>query len=84
MFTRGHYEAVAEILRRRRRGLYKGGPHELLDELISEFAALFEGDNEAFSRKRFLEASGFKYDPSPVLKRLEQLENMAKVAIDRE
>ncbi len=84
MFTKQHYEAVAQILRRQRVSLCSKLGRALCDGLISEFAALFEGDSEAFNRKRFLEATAFKYDPSPVEQRLVELENMAKVAIDRE
>ena len=78
------YVAVADILYRRRNVEAGRFGCEGLDELVSEFAALFEADNEAFDRHRFLEACHYKYDPSPVLERLEELDKMAKIAIDRE
>jgi len=90
VFTKQHYEAVARILKRQRKIEASNmapfsalGAFGVIDDLTSEFATLFEGDNEAFNRKRFLEASGYKYDPTPVIERLDELEKMAKVAIDR-
>ncbi len=84
MFTKQHYEAVAEILRRQRGIRVALHTRLTIDDLTSEFAILFEDDSKTFDTKRFLEASGYKYDPSPVIDRLDELDKMAKVAIDRE
>ena len=82
MFTKQHYEAVAEILKRQRRvTLQQRGA---LDEVISEFCARFEADSQSFDRDRFLKTTGYKYDPNPVEERLEELDQLARIAIDRE
>jgi len=96
MFTRAVYEAVATVLSKyrfkvsaRRTGHRKVGSAYLtalfvIDELTEEFAALFEGDNERFDRKRFYKAAGWTTNPVPVFDRLKELEHMAKVAIDKD
>lgn len=57
MFTRKHFEAIAEILRTERR----------LQPVVHRMADFFEGENPEFNRDKFLYACGEDAKPHIIL-----------------
>ncbi len=57
MFTRKHFEALAEILRTERR----------IEPIAHRMANFFEGENPEFSRDKFLQACGVAVIPHIIL-----------------
>lgn len=56
-FTKQHYQAIADILKKERR-LSKGniGPEDAIDNIALALAKLFEADNSNFRRTQFINA----------------------------
>lgn len=51
MFTRKHYQAIANIL----------AQHKVDSEVVVDFAKYFATDNERFNKQRFYDAAGIGY-----------------------
>lgn len=88
--TKKDYVSIADILEGQRwveRGTknarVRAGCLETLDELTLKLATLMESDNEAFDNDRFLTAAGYKSNPSVIVERLAELEDIAKTALDQ-
>lgn len=68
MFTRKHYKAIAEIIKKRL-NLNQGTRHTprflYADEVADDLADYFAGDNPRFDRERFLTACGIGPEPEP-------------------
>ena len=63
MFTRQHYKAVAEIIRKRQNlntGTKRTPRFLYADDLAGDLADYFDEDNPQFDRQKFLEACGLK------------------------
>ena len=59
MFTRQHYEAIAEILKEAGEDWQGGTPTEcIIYGIRDQLADYFAQDNERFDREKFLEACG--------------------------
>jgi TPP-dependent pyruvate/acetoin dehydrogenase alpha subunit len=56
MFSRRHYEAVAEVLRGAKREAHEYSGPGMVEAVQRMYADLFEADNEKFNRDKWEEA----------------------------
>jgi len=56
MFSKRHYEAVAEVLKEINYDARAYDGVEMWEKIRSDLSALFESDNEKFNRTKFEEA----------------------------